>query len=127
MTQVELPRHLYAASQARLLVEEFECDLDPVGRGDAILAVSELVTNAYLYGAGPIHLRLEPAGRGLRAAIECERNGQTGNGDDHREFRLGLVRGLSDQWGMDYAGTVTWFEIGTEGPAHPDESPAYAA
>ena len=36
MTQVELPRHPYAPSKARTLVEEFECDLDPVGRGDAI-------------------------------------------------------------------------------------------
>jgi hypothetical protein len=127
MTQVELPRHLYAAYQARMLVEGFECDLDPIGRGDAILAVSELVTNAYLHGTGRIHLRLEPAGRGLRAAIKCERNGGDGNGDRHRELRLSLVGGLSDRWGIDRAGTVTWFEIGTERPANPDESPAYAA
>lgn len=95
-------------------MKAFECDLGPVGRGDAILAVSELVTNAYLHGAGRIHLRLEPAGGGLRAAIECERKRGDDDGDGHRELRLGLVRGLSDRWGSDDAGSVTWFEIGTE-------------
>ena len=110
-TEVELPRAAIAVSQARTLVREFACDLAPMRRADAMLAVSELVTNAYLYGQGPIRLRLEPSGPGLRVSVQDEGNGT------HRAarsgLRLGIVGILSDRWGVEEAGATAWCEIGT--------------
>ena len=117
VTLVDLPRDRRAACHARSLVDRFECDLGPDRRGDAIMAVSELVTDAYFHGEGRIRLRLESAGHGLRAEIESARDGVPR--DTGGDTRLGIVRSLSDESGVDAAGALTWFEIGTNGRPDP--------
>jgi anti-sigma regulatory factor (Ser/Thr protein kinase) len=113
VTLVDLPRHPSAAFQARTLVDRFGCDLDPAQREDAVLAVNELVTDAYLHGEGRIRLRLESAGGGLHAEIESKGGGVPRNGNGN--VRLKVVRSLSDKFGIDAAGTMTWLDIGTNG------------
>ena len=77
---VDLPRDPAAPSEARARVQRFPCDLGPGQRGDAIQAVNELVTDAYLHGQGRIRLRLESAGHGLRAEVESTNGTVRGNG-----------------------------------------------
>lgn len=114
-----------APSQARRLVARA---LETWGQSDlgerAVLAVSELVTNAFLYGRGDIVL-LVSLGDSLRvevrdegAAMPAQRNysptSTTGRG-------LHLVEHMADRWGTDLvdAGKSVWFEIDT-----PDAAPS---
>jgi anti-sigma regulatory factor (Ser/Thr protein kinase) len=110
VVEAELPRHPNAAYQARALVAGFPSDLDRVQLDDAILAVSELVANAYRHGKGRITLRLESLRGGVRAQV-----GDEGPGFDPRAAPgagLGIVGAVSDAWGHNGAKTEIWFEIG---------------
>jgi len=109
----ELPRAPNAAFQARTLVADFGCGLDRVERGDAIIAVSELVANAYRHGHGRITLRLRSLSDGLRAEV-----GDEGRGFDPQAAAgvgLGVVGAVSDAWGLNAGATEVWFEIGASG------------
>lgn len=98
------------------------------GRDDlgerALLAVSELVTNAFLHGEGDIQLhvalgsvlRVEvyDTGAGLPVPRFYSPTSTTGRG-------LHLVGSMTDRWGTDAGqeGKAVWFEIdalGTPGP-----------
>jgi anti-sigma regulatory factor (Ser/Thr protein kinase) len=113
VVEAELPRSPNAAFQARALMAGFPCDLDQVQHGDAILALSELVANAYRHGRGRITVHLESVGGGLRAQV----------GDEGRSFDprgsagagLRIVGAVSDAWGLNRGGTEVWFEIGPSG------------
>lgn len=113
VTLVDLARDPQAPARARGLVDRFDCDLGPERRADALLAVSELVTDAYFHGEGRIRLRIESTGPGLRAEVESVGGGarRDGKGD----VRFHVVRRVSDSSGVDSAGAMTWFEIGTNG------------
>jgi anti-sigma regulatory factor (Ser/Thr protein kinase) len=84
---------------------------------DAVLLVSELVTNAVKYGGeGPVELRLAPdddhvrisvrdhGGRGVLPVMRESGDGEGGHG-------LRLVDALSDRWGVERGSTIVWFEL----------------
>ena len=90
----------------------------------ALLAVSELVTNAFLHGEGDIQLlvslgdvlrvEVHDAGAGLPVPRNFSPTSTTGRG-------LHLVGHMTDRWGTDAGqqGKAVWFEIdaaGTPGP-----------
>ena len=93
----------------------------------ALLAVSELVTNAFLYGEGDIVLvvtlgvvlrvEVRDDGAGLPAQRSYSPTSTTGRG-------LHLVGHMADRWGTSAAaregngrkGKAVWFEIDTPGP-----------
>jgi anti-sigma regulatory factor (Ser/Thr protein kinase) len=110
IANVQLPPGPTAPFAARRLVGRLARDLDPVQSSDALLAVTELVTNAFRHGRGPISLRVESRSGWLRAEV----------GDEGNSFRahevggtgLGIVRAVSDEWGADSRPTLVWFEIG---------------
>lgn len=126
-----LPAGPQAPSQARRFVARA---LDAWNRSDlrerAVLAVSELVTNAFLYGEGDIalvvslgdSLRVEVRddGPGLPAQRHYSPTSTTGRG-------LHLVGHMADRWGTTHGGNGTepgnfprgkavWFEIDTPVP-----------
>ena len=96
-------------------------------RARALLAVSELVTNAFLYGEGDIVLvvtlgvvlrvEVRDDGAGLPAQRNYSPTSTTGRG-------LHLVGHMADRWGTSAAaregngrkGKAVWFEIDTPGP-----------
>jgi anti-sigma regulatory factor (Ser/Thr protein kinase) len=110
VAQVQLDARSNAPFLARRLVRGVASDLDPVQSGDAALAVTELVTNAFRHGRGPIGLRVEAARRWLRAEVVDE-----GDGFHAREMvgtGLGIVGAVSEDWGAATGPTRVWFEIG---------------
>jgi anti-sigma regulatory factor (Ser/Thr protein kinase) len=85
----------------------------------AVLLVSELVTNAILYGRAPLELRALAAGSALRVEVydqDPTRPPVLQNDVDLTEIGgrgLQLVDTLADRWGWaehDY-GKVVWFEL----------------
>ena len=88
---------------------------------DALLLISELVTNSVLHGGPPILLAIECDGEGLHVRV---RDGSPdlpvtgGRGDDAESGRgITLVDLISDTWGAapvqdDYGtGKEVWFEL----------------
>jgi two-component sensor histidine kinase len=113
VVEAHLPRGPHAPFQARALMADFPCNLDDARLGDAILALSELVTNAYRHGKGRITLHLESVDGGLRANV-----GDEGHGFDPRGAAgagLRIVGAVSDAWGLNGGRTEVWFEIGPSG------------
>lgn len=117
-----LPAGPQAPSQARRVVARA---LDAWDRPDlrerAVLAVSELVTNAFLYGEGDIALvvtlgtalrvEVRDGGPGLPAKRNYSPTSTTGRG-------LHLVGHMADRWGTsagegnnEGGGKAVWFEI----------------
>ncbi|MER6630364.1 ATP-binding SpoIIE family protein phosphatase [Streptomyces sp. NPDC000987] len=86
-------------------------------RDDAGLVISELVTNAVLFGAGPVTLRLVRAGRRLTCEV-----GDTGNSRprlrrsdvlDEEGRGLLVVHKLTTRWGIRWTdtGKAVWAEL----------------
>ena len=88
---------------------------------DALLLISELVTNSVLHGGPPIVLAIECDGGGLQVRV---RDGASDlptprpAGDDDESGRgLSLVELLTDTWGMEPvvdehgSGKQVWFEL----------------
>jgi anti-sigma regulatory factor (Ser/Thr protein kinase) len=84
---------------------------------DAVLLVSELVTNAVKYGGdGPIELAIDASGGKLRFAVrdkggpgplpEMREPGANGGGHGLR-----LVDTIADRWGVEHGSTIVWFEF----------------
>jgi anti-sigma regulatory factor (Ser/Thr protein kinase) len=84
---------------------------------DAVLLVSELVTNAVKYGGdGPIELLIDRPGDQLRFAVrdkggpgplpEIREPGASGGGHGLR-----LVDTIADRWGVEHGSTIVWFEF----------------
>jgi anti-sigma regulatory factor (Ser/Thr protein kinase) len=118
---VELPPARRSVPAARRLVAQLlsawaaEAFYD-----DAVLLVSELVTNVVRHVSGPV-LRVELAlsGPGLHVAVvdaspvlpaAAPRGPQGGHG-------IGLVDALADRWGSERCGSGkrVWFELGPRG------------
>ncbi|MFD5161582.1 SpoIIE family protein phosphatase [Streptomyces hawaiiensis] len=86
-------------------------------RHNALLLVSELVTNAVRYATGPVTVRLIRAGHGLLCEV-----GDTGNGRprlrragllDDGGRGLNIVHRLTTRWGVRWtdSGKVVWAEV----------------
>jgi anti-sigma regulatory factor (Ser/Thr protein kinase) len=84
---------------------------------DAVLLVSELVTNAVKYGGeGPVEIVLIRE-RG-RARFTVRDRGGTGPLPEIREpgragggHGLRLVDSIADRWGVENGSTIVWFEF----------------
>ncbi|MFE9450291.1 SpoIIE family protein phosphatase [Streptomyces sp. NPDC006739] len=87
-------------------------------RDDVLLLVSELVTNAVRFAAGPVTVRLIRSGHGLLCEV-----GDTGNGRprlrrggplDDGGRGLQIVHRLTTRWGVRWTdtGKVVWAEVG---------------
>lgn len=117
-----LPAQPGAAALARRYVEGQVADCDEQLRADAVLLVSELVTNAVRYGSGQIGLSVgrgpswldvgvHDFGPGMPAPVELTDPTQpTGRG-------LHLVDALAERWGVladrGQTGKTVWFQLRT--------------
>ncbi|MBT2382963.1 SpoIIE family protein phosphatase [Streptomyces sp. ISL-11] len=120
-----LPAEARAAAQARSLMND---QLSAWGLEDMAftteLIVSELVTNAYRYGDGPVTLRLI-----LGPSLICEVSDTSSTAPHLRRARstdeggrgLFLVAQLTERWGTRYGGEgkTVWTEQPLPASAHP--------
>lgn len=120
--EVLLPTFPGAPSAAREWARRSGCrEHAPELLDDALLLISELVTNAVLHGGPPIGLAIDCDGEGLRVRV---RDGSTaapqrGPADDDAERGRGLtlVELLTTTWGVEPVadelgpGKEVWFEL----------------
>jgi anti-sigma regulatory factor (Ser/Thr protein kinase) len=106
-----------AAGAARRLVTHHFGDLlreEPLD--DVLLVVSELVTNAVLYGHGEIELRLAFDGPHLMGAVNDEGSGFGGELPPADPARVGghglyIVGRVAEAWGRGEGPASIWFRI----------------
>ena len=126
--ELMLPMATSAPAAARAFAQSSGCAdhaLDMLD--DALLLISELVTNSVLHGGPPIVLAIECDGEGLHVRV---RDGAPGapvvrQGDEEAEGGRGmsLVDLLSDTWGVEPVadahgvGKQVWFELRRSGSA----------
>jgi GAF domain-containing protein/anti-sigma regulatory factor (Ser/Thr protein kinase) len=117
-----LTRDVDAAAHARRFVIETLRDGGLLELADdAVLAVSELVTNAVLHGGPPVELRLKPFPGGIRVEVRdgsritpvrpfATTDTMTGRG-------IALVEAVSVRWGVDQLadGKTVWCELAPGG------------
>ncbi|MFD5476377.1 ATP-binding SpoIIE family protein phosphatase [Streptomyces hawaiiensis] len=114
-----LPARADAPARARVLVAALlaRWRIRDDTRHNALLLVSELVTNAVRYATGPVTVRLIRAGHGLLCEV-----GDTGNGRprlrragllDDGGRGLNIVHRLTTRWGVRWtdSGKVVWAEV----------------
>ncbi|MHA3701236.1 ATP-binding protein [Jatrophihabitans sp. YIM 134969] len=121
---LELPSDLDAPSVARKVVADHGADLAPSLVADAVLCVSEVVSNAVLHGRPRITLRLDTTRGGL--GVEVTDHGDPLDPadlppvDDASPHGRGLriVAALSREWGVRPGVTedlgpnkTVWFEL----------------
>lgn len=116
--ELELPPHAEAVPTARRFARAALADEPAAVLEDAQLVATELVTNALLHGAAPVHFRVQPrdgcvrlevrdTGRAVPMWQQRDQEGLTGRG-------LTLVAALASGWGIDPvrgSGKVVWAEI----------------
>jgi anti-sigma regulatory factor (Ser/Thr protein kinase) len=108
-------------AEARRLVAGYLHDRGEEDGEVAVLLVSELVTNAILYGRAPLELRAHTEGSALRVEVRDQEPASPPvlRGDvDLAEVGgrgLQLVDTLADRWGWSAEdhGKVVWFELDT--------------
>jgi anti-sigma regulatory factor (Ser/Thr protein kinase) len=113
-----LDRTIDAPRVARTRMRQIVADLGEERGDDAVLLVSELVTNAVKYGGdGPIELVVERDAGRARFAVrdhggtgrplpEMRAPGLSGGGHGLR-----LVDEIADRWGVEHGSTIVWFEF----------------
>lgn len=119
-----LPMAGGAPSQARAFLRGTLCpELALDARDEAVLLVSELVTNAVRHGGPPIVVELAcagPRGLGVRVSDGSPQLPALRHGDLSEESGRGLalVDLVSDGWGIEpgTSGKTVWFVLGD--PAH---------
>jgi anti-sigma regulatory factor (Ser/Thr protein kinase) len=110
-----------SVSEARRFIATFLPGHSAELRETAELLVSELATNALLYGQGGFELSVEhePLTETLRIGItdfgpDAPRMGNPSETDEHGRG-LQLLEALADRWGVqwdpDAAGKTVWFEL----------------
>jgi len=109
-----------AAREARASIARLEGRLNPQAVQDAILMVSELVTNSYRHSGipegAPIELRVSVEGRKLRIEVA---DGGTAARPSIRTDRveggwgLKIVEQIASRWGTETgpSGTIVWLEL----------------
>jgi anti-sigma regulatory factor (Ser/Thr protein kinase) len=120
-----------AAGSARDLVAAHASALPAPLCSDAVLLVSELVTNAVLHGASPITLRLSATPGRIRVEVHDHGSSLPVPRQDRsvpaRPGGLGLVlvKALASEWGVtqspEHAGKTVWFEINVSANRGRDE------
>ena len=116
-TVVMLDRTVDAPRAARHHVRAVATALGDERAEDAVLLVSELVTNAVKYGGdGPIELLIAQPDADVRFAVrdsggpgplpEIREPGRRGGGHGLR-----LVDQIADRWGVEHGSTIVWFEF----------------
>jgi anti-sigma regulatory factor (Ser/Thr protein kinase) len=79
---------------------------------DALLVVSELVTNALVHGSGPRWIAVDPGDGRIRVSVadHSHRPPLSAIERPPRAIGLRMVDRLSDEWGVDFddAGKVMW-------------------
>jgi anti-sigma regulatory factor (Ser/Thr protein kinase) len=119
-TVLTLHRTVGAPREARERVREYAAQLGAQRTDDAVLLVSELVTNAVKYGPehGEIRLIVGADDQRLRVTVHdtgagplpamrpLERLPHQGGGHGLR-----LVEMVSDRWGVERGSTRVWFEF----------------
>jgi CheY-like chemotaxis protein len=116
---LRLSEDITSAARARRFVEEqcaawgFDAVLD-----DALLVVSELVTNAVIHGKSEAELRLVPTDDILRVEVAddgpASPDPQLAGADDEHGRGLFLIGVLSTAWGTEAApggGKVVWADL----------------
>ena len=107
-----------APARARTMVRGLKPLFGEERTEDATLLVSELVTNAVKYGAGPVELHVEADnGRPGRFTISDAGGGdeplmREPGGERSGGYGLQLVDRIADQWGIVHASMHVWFELG---------------
>jgi anti-sigma regulatory factor (Ser/Thr protein kinase) len=117
-TVLSLQRTTDAPREARRRVRELSQHLAPARVEDAVLLVSELVTNAVKYGPEHEAIRLivraddtatrftvHDRGRGPLPEMRAESDTAPGG------HGLRLVDALADRWGVERGSTRVWFEL----------------
>jgi anti-sigma regulatory factor (Ser/Thr protein kinase) len=110
-----LPRSPDSIRVARRLVRTHSAMLGTQQREDAILMVSELVTNALVHGTGTISLGIEVAPDWLRVEVSDQGNvklAPSPTAGAHGGWGLRIVDQLADDWGVREGSTKVWFRLG---------------
>ncbi len=117
-----LPPEPVASFLARQAVRTHLADALPAATlADVTLAVSELVTNAVLHGAGGIELRIAADENSVKGEVIDEGAGferqirEEGGIDDVAGRGLLIVGQLAETWGVHEGTTHVWFEIPVTG------------
>ena len=114
---MELPRRKDAALYARTAVKaEFAHRLPAQQLDDLLVIVSELATNATLYGVGEIRLRVSVDDGRVHGEIIDEGAGFAGDVREHAVEEVGkkgllIVATLAERWGIHAGRSHVWFEI----------------
>ena len=110
-----LPRSADSVGDARRLVNEHTSTLTSQQRRDAELMVSELVTNALVYGVGTISLGIVVAADAVRVEVSDQGNvalAPTPTPGAHGGWGLRIVDQLANDWRVLEGNTRVWFRIG---------------
>ncbi len=121
MPAAVLPVDLRAAAAARALLRETLAGRDGSGCDDAMIMISEVVTNAVRHTRDVLHLLIVMDGQSLRVEVTdddpvvpavpaVDLDGTGGRG-------LYIVDKLADCWGVTptAGGKTVWFEISLDG------------
>jgi anti-sigma regulatory factor (Ser/Thr protein kinase) len=114
---LSLDRTVDAPRRARNEIRVLAAELGEERTEDAMLLVSELVTNAVKYGGeGPVEIVVDRTGGHARFTVrdrggpgplpEIRTPGTAGGGHGLR-----LVDSISDRWGVAHGSTIVWFEF----------------
>jgi anti-sigma regulatory factor (Ser/Thr protein kinase) len=117
---ITLPAALRAPARARAWVAEHAADLAPSLLQDALLVISELVTNAVRHGRPEIVVSLRRTPQGLRVAVQdagpaLPAPARTTAPDVPSGRGLLIVEATATRWGVDPAwpgpGKTVWVEL----------------
>ena len=114
-TSTQLPRSPTSASRARQLVNDRAAVLSAQQREDAVLLVSELVSNALLHGTGTIWLRVDIDADGVRVEVSDQGNVSVAPSPTpgaHGGWGLRIIDEVADDWGVLEGSTKVWFRVG---------------
>jgi anti-sigma regulatory factor (Ser/Thr protein kinase) len=118
--QVTLRTGRRAADEARAFLRTARCPahVGAAALDDALLLVSELVTNAVRHGAPPLTLRIDcEESSGITVRVSDGEPGLPVLGCAHEQAESGrgmtLVDAISDDWGAepDAPGKTVWFRL----------------
>jgi anti-sigma regulatory factor (Ser/Thr protein kinase) len=117
-TVISLERQTDAPREARSRVRDLQDVIGSERVEDAVLLVSELVTNAVKYGPEDEQIRLIVQSDGTRSRFTVHDLG-LGPLPEMRErddpapggHGLRLVDSLADRWGVERGSTRVWFEL----------------